>query len=248
VHGRHTFKTGYEVLRHRLNSSQINIPSGSYVFSDMTAGLQPSGNPMPRTGSALAGFLLGAVRQASFDSQLTSWLPRSIVHGIYFQDDWKVSNTLTLNLGLRYTNESPFNTKYGQMSNFDPTAVDDVSPGSIGAIVHPTEPLNRRDNNNLQPRIGMAWQPLPKWVFRAGFALSTVDVRYPTVRGQFEEYVASAVVQRPPGDPRPAFYLSEGPGDIGYRIRPNGTSGFLGSNFTTRIATGGIRTFATPMS
>lgn len=236
IRGRHSFKTGYELLYHRLNSYSVGRPSGSYQFANVTSALQPNGAPVPRTGNTFAGFLLGAVQSASFNQALTSWLPRSTIHSFYIQDDWKVLPNLTFNLGLRYSSESPFNTKYGQMSNFDPNAMDDVVPGRLGAIVHPTQPLNRRDNNNFQPRVGMAWQFLPRWAFRGGFSVNTVDVRYPTVRGQFEEYEANAVVQRAPGDPRPAFQLSDGPGGIAYQIRSNGTSPFLGANFSSRNA------------
>ena len=53
----------------------------------MTAGLQASGAVMPRTGNTFAGFMLGSVKQATFTTQLASWLPRSFNHGLYFQDD-----------------------------------------------------------------------------------------------------------------------------------------------------------------
>src|SRR6185436_20594700 len=103
-------------------------------FDNMTAGLQANGQPVPNTGNTFAGFLFGSVREAFFDAELTSWLPRSDIHSFYFQDDWKFSPTLTLNLGIRYTNESPFKTKYGLMSNFDPAVKDQVT-GLMGAIV-----------------------------------------------------------------------------------------------------------------
>ncbi|MEK7404181.1 MAG: TonB-dependent receptor, partial [Acidobacteriota bacterium] len=234
IHGTHAFKAGYEVLRLRLNSWSMNYPSGAFRFDGMTAGLQPDGNTRPRTGNTFAGFLLGWVRQAQFDRELASWLPRSFIHSFYFQDDWKLSAALTLNLGVRYTNESPFHTKYNQVSNFDPASADDVSPGSRGSVAHPTGGLNRRDNNNFQPRIGLAWHPLAKWVFRGGFAVNTVDVKFPQSRGQFEEYAAVNNQQRPPGDPRPLYPISRGPDPVVFNIRPNGTSGFLGSNFSAR--------------
>ena len=122
IHGTHAFKMGYELLHFRLNSTVTNRPSGAFFFDGMTAGLLPNGATAPNTGSTWAGFLLGSVRQALFDSELTSWLPRSSIHSFYFQDDWKITPTLTANLGVRYSNESPFTTKYGLMSNFDPTA------------------------------------------------------------------------------------------------------------------------------
>jgi hypothetical protein len=236
IHGRHAFKMGYEVLRFRLNRSDLGLPSGSFSFSGMTAGLQADGlgATMPNTGNTFAGFLLGSVRQASFNIDLASWLPRSSIHSFYFQDDWKVTPTLTANLGIRYSNESPFTTKYGIMSNFDPNAKDDVAAGATGAIAHPTSPLNARDNNNFQPRIGLAWHPFQKWVFRGGFAVNTVDVKFPSVRGQFEEYTAINSQERAPGDPRPIYQISRGPDPVTYNIRPNGTAAFTGANFGGR--------------
>ncbi|MCW5982399.1 MAG: TonB-dependent receptor [Bryobacteraceae bacterium] len=233
--GTHAFKMGYELLRFRLNYSQTNHPSGDFRFDQMTAGLQPNGVSVPRTGNTFAGFLLGAVRSVEFDSELASWLPRSSIHSFYFQDDWKATPTLTLNLGIRYSNESPFNTKYGLQTNFDPTAIDDAS-GKVGAYVHPGSGLNARDNNNFQPRVGVAWHPLQKWVFRGGFAVNTVDVRFPAERGQFEEYFALANLQRPPGDPRPLFQIEQGPPAFAFDLRQDGTARYVGANPSARSA------------
>ena len=235
ITGRHAFKFGYEWLQFRINNSTINRPSGEFRFDQMTAGLQPNGLPVPNTGNTFAGMLLGYVREANFDQQLASWLPRSSIHSFYFQDDWKFSPTLTLNLGIRYSNEGPFKTKYSQMTNFDPSVRDPIT-GRMGAFVHPESGLNRRDNNNFQPRIGLAWHPWEKWVFRGGFGINTIDVKFPNSRIQFEEYVAQATIQRAPGDPRPVFRISDGPGQINYPVVGNGTSPYQGSNFGNRSA------------
>jgi len=235
IKGTHAFKMGYEVLRFRLNGIQSTYPSGNYNFASQTAGLQGNGNPVPRTGNDFAGFLMGYVGQATYTTQLTSWLPRSAVHSFYFQDDWKVTPTLTLNLGVRYSNESPFNTKYGKMTNFDPNATDDVT-GLKGAFVHTSSPLSKRDNNNFQPRLGMAWHPLRKWVVRAGFAVNTVDIKFPSSFGQFEEYIAQTNIQAPPGDPSAVFRISAGPPTIPYLIRADGTAPYRGTNYGSRSA------------
>jgi len=233
VSGVHAFKMGYELLHNRSNSQATNFPSGQFLFDGMTAGLQPNGQPLPNTGNSSAGFLLGAVRQATFDSELTTWLPRSSIHSVYFQDDWKFSPKVTFNLGIRYSNESPFHTKYGLMSNFDPNAIDPLT-GFKGAIVHPTGPLNKRDNDNVQPRIGMAWHPLRKWVFRGGFTVNTIDVRFPLSRDQFDEYSAQNVQAQAPGDPRPIFSLSQGPQPVRFNIVNGTSSPFVGTNYSTR--------------
>ena len=125
--GTHAFKMGYEWLQFRVNSQDTLTPSGQFRFDGMTAGLQPNGTTVPNTGNTFAGFLLGYVRQAQFRQELASWQPRSDIHSFYFQDDWKFSPNLTLNLGVRYSNEGPFSTKYELMSNFDPNATDTVT-------------------------------------------------------------------------------------------------------------------------
>ncbi|MCW5982397.1 MAG: TonB-dependent receptor [Bryobacteraceae bacterium] len=232
IRGTHAVKFGYETLRYRLNSAIFARPV-QFSFQNVTAGLQPNGAVVPRTGNTFAGMLTGYVSSALFQSELTSWLPRSYIHSVYIQDDWKVLPTLTLNYGIRYSNESPFTTKYGMMSNFDPTARDDVT-GNLGAIVHPTGALNARDNNNFQPRIGFAWHPLQKWVFRGGFGLYTVDVKFPTQRGQFDEYTAVVNQEAAPGDPTPIYQISRGTRPPGFNIRPNNTAPFVGSNFGAR--------------
>lgn len=234
IWGTHAFKVGYELLHFRLNSTVTNRPSGAFYFDGMTAGLQANGASLPNTGSTWAGFLLGTVRQSLFDAELTSWLPRSSIHSFYIQDDWKITPTLTANLGVRYSNESPFTTKYGLMSNFDPNGSDSVVAGAKGAIIHPSGSLNARDNNNFQPRIGLAWHARSKLVLRSGFAVNTVDVKFPLLRAQFDEYVAQVNLQRAPGDPRPLFQISNGPGSIAIPVRSNDTAGFVGTNYSGR--------------
>jgi hypothetical protein len=235
VSGAHAFKMGYEILRFRLNSSDMGKVSGDFRFDNMTAGLTPQGGIVPRTGNTFAGFLLGYVRQATFVQELAQWQPRSDVQSFYFQDDWKVSPTLTLNLGIRYSNESQFSTRAGLHTNFDPTATDPVT-GQRGAFVHTGDNLAGRDGNNFQPRIGLAWQVMPRWVLRAGVAVNTIDIKYPTRRVNFEEYIATSVDERAPGDPRPVYRVSQVPAAPVFNVRPDGTSGFRGTNFSSRSA------------
>ncbi|MFN7934059.1 MAG: TonB-dependent receptor [Bryobacteraceae bacterium] len=232
IRGTHAFKFGYEVLKFRLNTATLANPV-VFDFSGSTTGLQAAnGQAVPNTGNTFAGFLTGYVNAATFRTELTSWLPRSSIHSFYVQDDWKVSPTLTLNLGLRYSNEGPFNTKYGLMSQFDPTATDTLT-GRMGALTHPTSGLNRRDNNNFNPRLGLAWHPLQKFVFRGGFGFYTVDVKFPAGREMYDEYVGIAQQQANPGDPTPIYQISRGTAAPSAVVR-NGYSPYQGSNFGGR--------------
>jgi hypothetical protein len=232
IRGTHAFKFGYEILRFRLNSAILARPS-RFSFNGVTAGVLPSGALQPNTGNYFAGFLTGHVSQGLFEAEVTSWLPRSSIQSFYIQDDWKVTRNLTLNLGLRYSNESPFNTRFGLMSNFDPNAIDDVT-GRPGGLVFPASPLHQRDNNNFNPRFGLAWQPLEKWVFRGGFGIYTIDTKFPANRMQFNEWIAQANQEAPPGNPTPVYTLSRGPDPVQFQQRPNGSAPFRGVNFGAR--------------
>ena len=62
---------GYEILHFTANYFQLGQPSGVFQFDNMTAGLQPNGQPVPNTGNTFAGFELGSVRQANFTTYTT---------------------------------------------------------------------------------------------------------------------------------------------------------------------------------
>ncbi len=236
VHGSHAFKMGYEILHFTDTFYQQGYPSGQFNFANTTAGLQPNGQPVTGTGNTFAGFELGSVSSVAFSTYTNTWQPRSSINSFYFQDDWKYSSKLTLNLGLRWSTEDPYHTAHGQESQFSPNTVDPLT-GIMGAVIHPTGGLNSRDWKNLQPRIGLAYHALPKFVIRGGFGINTVDIRWPNQGMQFDEYQAQVVDQRASNDPRPLFQLSQGPPPVVYNIQPNGTASYVGTNYGSRNIT-----------
>jgi hypothetical protein len=225
----HTVKVGWETIRTRYNSLVPALPSGSYRFGGTDFPFRPN------TGNTFAAFLLGSVSNAEFTQAVTTWLPRWWSHAWYVQDDWKIRRNLTLNLGLRWSYESPFQTKYGFQSQFDPNAIDPAS-GRRGAITHPKGPLASKDWNNFQPRLGVAWQITPTLVFRSAFGVITQDLMTNGLNQNFEEYFATASIQAPPGDPRPVFRLSQGPPAFSFNILPDGSVPFTGLNYANRNA------------
>lgn len=242
IKGQHSFKFGYDLLHERQNNYNLGSPSGNFAF-DGGAGLSGSGTQtIPNTGGLnagginLAAFMLGSVSSATFSIPTASWLPRDNIHSGYFQDDWKVSPTLTLNLGVRYINESPWHTKYGQFSQFDPTLPDTLVPGGMGQITHPGGNITNRDNNNFEPRVGLAWHAMNKLVVRSGFSMNHVDLGL--APSQLDEYSISTTQSQVSGNPTPIYQISRGPNPIVYpALQANGTQPFLGTNYSSRNTT-----------
>ena len=160
IHGSHTFKGGIE---YRF-SSNVDIfdgtAGGAFSFTNTA------------TGSGLATLLLGWVTSASRQEDLPL-SARAPSMGVYFQDDWKVSKRLTLNLGVRWDYDKPrYESFDNRQSGFDAGAINPVSgtPGIItfsGRNGVPSLSANS-DLNNFGPRVGFAWQPGDKWVVRGG--------------------------------------------------------------------------------
>ncbi len=227
---KHTLKAGYEVIRSNYDSLVETFPSGRYNLG---------GTDFPfrnNTGNQFANFLLGQVSVATFTQAQAHWEPRWWSHSFYAQDDYKPIRNLTINLGVRWSYESPFQTVSGKQSQFDPNATDPLT-GRKGAIVHTSDALAKKDLNNFQPRLGVAYNFKSKWVFRGNFGLITSDLQTSTLHNNFEEYLATASLQAPPGDPRTVFALSQGPPSFKFNVNSDGSVPFVGTNYSGRGAT-----------
>jgi hypothetical protein len=201
VQGTHAFKFGYEWLwmnyiNHDISNPRLTLGfgqsngSGGTVGSDLTVGLQGNGNTVPNTGGiSLAAIMLGYVSTYSYAQQGASNLPVDSNHSFYVQDDWRIRPNLTLNIGVRYSNETPAHSKFpGQLSVGSLTVPDNYytsgsvpgvltcpASGCVGGWIHPKGFLWNRDNNNFRPRFGLAWSVNDKTVVRAGIAMMTLD-------------------------------------------------------------------------
>ena len=93
------------------------------------------------------------------------------MHFAYVQDDWRVNDKLTLNVGLRYEYATPHYETDNVMSNFDPDTNSMVlaSDGSLEdrALIKP-------DKNNFGPRLGFAYSLTPRTVIRGGYGISYI--------------------------------------------------------------------------
>ena len=167
--GRHALKMGAE-LRKSLNF-ETNRPSISGQFSFTTLLTGQPGNAA--TGIGFASLLLGYPNGVTFRE--TEALDRySWYLAGFFQDDWTISQSLTINLGVRWETDTPITDRDNRMNSFDPTAINPVSgtPGVVkfvGQDGWPSQPY-ATDWNNFGPRFGFAWRPFgrQRTVIRGG--------------------------------------------------------------------------------
>ncbi|HWU36189.1 MAG TPA: TonB-dependent receptor, partial [Candidatus Acidoferrum sp.] len=221
------------------NNHGTDNDAGSFSIMG-TGGLNANGSSMSGTGgTSLAGFLVGAASSYSVSVNLLSNLPRNWIHSLYIQDDWKVTPTLTANIGVRWSVESSPTNKYGQQSTFDPTVADNTMAGAMGVILHPKGSMYNKDWNNFQPRIGLAWHARKNLVLRTGWSVNTVD--HGATNPPTEEYgTITATWNQPSGEYRPLFLLASGPDASKFSfppIRADGSIPMSGVNYANRGAT-----------
>jgi hypothetical protein len=189
--GRHTFKAGANFASNNSNALYLN--SNVQFTAANTANPTPAPNTSPG-GDALASFLLGvpnnAGRRNVIETEHGGW-----VDGFYAMDQWKVTSKLSVNFGLRYDitfmpiygDNKNANNFVGDMNFRDGTyilarnapscaqtnAAPCIPGGTLPAHVIVT-PLGgtaifHTDYNDIQPRVGVAYQLFPNTVLRAGY-------------------------------------------------------------------------------
>ncbi len=178
VAGKHFLKFGAEIREFRDNRANPGNASGFYNFGKNWTQARAN-TPDAVSGNELATFLLGSPTNASVDRGIdTAFTNR--YYAIFVQDDWKLSQRLTLNLGLRWDYESPLMERYDRMLrgfNFE-SASAIAAPGLNlkGGVQFAAQGGNprtafNRDRNNIQPRVGLAFKLAPKWILRGGYGL-----------------------------------------------------------------------------
>ncbi len=232
LHGGHTIKTGGDFRMFRYADIQASNITPAFSFNQTWTQQNPFASSAT-AGWGLASFLLGTPASA------TGTIPASVAiqwfyTAGYFQDDWRVTNRLTLNLGVRYDVETPFTERYNRTTSFALTgssAATALYPAAVGGLQFMGKDLSSRyrnpvDLNNFGPRAGLAYKITDSLVLRTGYGLfynpSGVYGYAAASFGAAGYQVDTAMVTTADGGLTPSRYLSN-PFPSGF-IQPTGNS------------------------
>ena len=173
--GRHSLTMGGNVRRQEFDIFSQQNARGNFGFTGAA------------TGSDIADFLLGLPQTSAIAFGNADKGFRQNVFEAYFNDDYRVSPVLTLNLGLRWEYESPITEAQGRLVNLDVAQeFSSVSPVVAG------DGLLKSDYSGIQPRVSLAWRPIPgsSLVVRASYGIYRNQNVY--------QSIATLLSQQPP--------------------------------------------------
>jgi hypothetical protein len=160
--GAHTMHFGFQGFRQRIDTfySGNNGLAGTFTFDGRYS------------GRAESDFMLGLPSLIGSGTSGGTWGQRANILAGYFQDDWRVSSSVNVNLGLRYEIHTPWVEVHNRETNFGLFSGAVEQPGQNGL---PDALYNTYNGiGNWQPRVGIAWAPVgSKMVVRAAYTLSS---------------------------------------------------------------------------
>jgi hypothetical protein len=196
IRGRHSFKAGAQATTYKSYSSNPNAPLGAFSFDgSWTGNVGWAGSPRSQ-GNAFADFLLGNASSSTtgtagvFEAVYSSWDTE-----FFAQDTWQATSKLTLNYGVRYSYETPWNWQGDYSTYWDPKTNQLALPQDSATATFPGFGASQKlfnayhftttqalgiskkymvgDKNNWAPRLGLAYRPFAdnKTVFRAGYGV-----------------------------------------------------------------------------
>ena len=173
--GKHLFSIGGQATRYQQN--YINASNygflGTFNYSGVFSAL-PGG-----TGYAPADFVLDRVAQTQLGSGVGLVGNRQWRAAGYIQDDWKASDRLTLNVGIRYEYDQPWYEANNKTANVLLSTGTVEYAGSVpasavaGSIVCPTRACYNANYTQIMPRIGFAFQTTSRFVLRGGYGTTS---------------------------------------------------------------------------
>jgi Carboxypeptidase regulatory-like domain len=209
--GRHTIRFGFDgnLIRYNVQNPQSGF--GNFQFNRQFTQRNSIATPVgtdANSGNPFAALLLGYASSGSYSNQIAFAL-QQIYTAPFVQDDWRVSNKLTINLGVRWDYESPFTDRYNRLnSSFCTTCANPLQAtvpglqlnGGLNFVNSSNRYVYQKDFNNFQPRVGAAYQLNPNLVARAGFGiiyLNTLETPFAQGFSATTNYVATNDLTHP---------------------------------------------------
>ena len=183
ITGRHTFKAGASLRLGQYNTQQTFHPGGRFGFHEDQTSSPNDPNP---SGSAIASLLTGATEWSFTDNSSIEPQFRQVSQSFFVQDDWKVTQKLTLNLGLRYDLPGMRFEAHDRYRGFDPDVINPaigikgalVGAAGQGGLQSQYRALVPSDHSNIGPRLGAAYAINSRTVLRGGIGLYYSPVLY----------------------------------------------------------------------
>lgn len=247
VTGAHTFKWGYFFSDDHYDGFGLQNGSGNTGFSFTNSSLPLATSEASGGGSGFASFLLGAVNSYSLDTpRYLTAVYRS--HAAYIQDDWKVSHTLTLNLGFRYEMAVAPISVDDKISDFSPTTPNPGAGGLPGATIFAGTGAGRIGRSNIinnwyggfGPRLGFAYAINGKTTIRGAATRSFGPVAGIGQSSHNLGFAVRSVTSDTSGGLNPLWYLKDGapayftPPDVDPAVGIGTNPPYYGGNQATR--------------
>jgi hypothetical protein len=178
IHNSHSFKFGGQYQLSHYNGYGRQCVAGCVGFSYTETGI-PNGSDPTAGGNPFASLLLGYADSGSLDTVRFIGQQWPYFAG-YFQDDWRVSPKLMLNLGLRWETQLPPTGLDDRWSDFSPTTPNPGAGNILGAVIFAGSGQGRVGSRTLAdsywkafgPHAGFAYSMNDKTVIRGSYALS----------------------------------------------------------------------------
>jgi hypothetical protein len=216
--GRQTLKIGADLRWERLNVLQPPSPTGQFTFSNLFTNLPTDATTAANTGTPLASFLLGQVQQFSIDLQQEEIRNRAHFQEYFIQDDWRLSDRVTVNGGVRYTLNFPSTEEHNQVAIFD------LQTQQLEYLGRDGQPRAARQLHKLDfgPRLGVVGRITDRTVVRTGYAMVWIEMAGITTPFTTPVFpFLQTVSQRTLDNVAPAFILANGPSVEPIPLTPN---------------------------
>jgi hypothetical protein len=156
VKGRHNISFGGNLERVNLRHEVAFGPQGNFAFTGQFSEGFNGTSRIPGTGNVIADYLLGWPTTGTAQAKVAPTYRRGWWWGLYVNDDIRVSQNLTVNLGMRYQVQQPLIEKFDNIADFDFATGKQRFAGKNGV----PRGLYDTDWNDFAPRVGIAWKPM----------------------------------------------------------------------------------------